>query len=78
MNSTGNTGAAAATAVALSHGPQKRHRKSPTVENASQGRPRKRPRNDETWKRNTTKYRRNKGKEYIHCANKYIMKNQIS
>ena len=38
MNSTGNTGAA--TAVALSRGPQKRPRKSPTVENVSQGRPR--------------------------------------
>ena len=60
MNSTGNTGAA--TAVALSRGPQKRPRKSPTVENVSQGRPRKHSRNDE-WKSKTTKYRRNKGKE---------------
>ena len=52
MNSTGNTGAA--TAVALSRGTQKHPRKSPTIENVSQGRPRKRSRNNETWKRNTT------------------------
>ena len=51
--------------MALSRGPQKRPRKSPTVENVSQGRPRKRSRNDETWKSKTTKYHRNKGKEYI-------------
>ena len=51
--------------MALSLGPQKCPRKSPTVENASQGRLRKYPRNDETWMKNTTKYSRNIGKEYI-------------
>ena len=76
MNSTGNTGAA--TAVALSRGTQKHPRKSPTIENVSQGRPRKRSRNNETWKRNTTKYCRNKGEEYIsNFSNKTITTMQV-
>ena len=76
MNSIGNTGVAAA--VALSRGTQKRPRKSPTIENVSQGRPRKRSRNNETWKRNTTKYCRNKGKGYIsRFSNKTITAREI-